>query len=859
LPESKSSVETGRAVELLREVTQLFRLPTAVKLQIIDAPITPMLWAVPGNPAIILPRQLADSLSDDGLRSILAHELAHFVRRDHWANWFALLVTTLFWWNPIVWFARRQFTATAETCCDALALDRLCVSRKSYATTLLTVVDSLTSTTRIRSAMCITFGEVHSLKRRFELIAEANVKAQVTTCGWILLAIGMACLTLMPARAQESSDPSLSPLNNGGEPVVAEVDEAPAPSDSTPMESKDSWIYHSTREQIRNSFRSKAGLGTGRGKTIGLIGGLANSREMKKVLPLAEEQARAITKLNSLVCEARARSWLTDAEYLDRDPADYKVYAARNEARRRDAIEHAKRLVTTGLLTEAQAAFVTHRDLRSRQWSTLYSKNVQELLGITESQKKKLEEVEYEYYKDFSKQEFDSGVKGVLTPSQLEKWTRLAAERTLPAEPPDLPSSAKPGSETPTKLENQSLIFRALSESLDAIGLSDNQKRLLGDLTEIAHDGLLWIRLRKPNLPASTGHVPPNDLARTKFLRHVEQFALLGILTEQQAERVLHAQTTKQMSMLFRDQTWPGNRVDDYLAGIGSLTRLRVWKEKLFLTKAQAEALNKLDKLVWEAHLQSWHAGADYLDTNPADYQEFIRRSHARRRGNIAHAESMVAVGLLTELQAAPVIQNTLSARRYWLNYLRDKPYLQDLVGITAEQQARLVRLGEGGRAQRAQLNWFPISNTPAEDKAFNDRIAEIQKATDAGIEDILTKDQMEILNRLAADLRSPAKQPDFFALSEDEAATIKFAELSPTFRILAKESEALQLSDDQKKLLKELQEVVRDGVFWIRLRTSSQKPEVQAKFLNHAEQVVLQGILTQFQADQLQGAIKKN
>ena len=98
-----NSAASGRGVELLREVSRIFNLRSAANLSIVDGPVTPMLWAVPGNSAIVLPRQLADLLGDDQLRFIIAHELGHFVRHDHWANLFGVLVTTLFWWNPIAW------------------------------------------------------------------------------------------------------------------------------------------------------------------------------------------------------------------------------------------------------------------------------------------------------------------------------------------------------------------------------------------------------------------------------------------------------------------------------------------------------------------------------------------------------------------------------------------------------------------------------------------------------------------------------------------------------------------------------------------------------------------------------------
>lgn len=199
------AVESERGTELLRQVARTFDVQAAVRLQVVDAPVTPMLWAMPGKPVILVPRPLMDSLSDDALRGIIAHELGHYTRRDHWANVFAFFVTTLFWWNPLAWFARRQFAEAAEACCDAMALERLPGSRRTYAETLLAVVDSLPHVASGRSVFGIPFGESRSLRSRFEMIADASVKARMTPCGWMVLAGGFAVLMFIPARAQDDA------------------------------------------------------------------------------------------------------------------------------------------------------------------------------------------------------------------------------------------------------------------------------------------------------------------------------------------------------------------------------------------------------------------------------------------------------------------------------------------------------------------------------------------------------------------------------------------------------------------------------------------------------------------------------
>ena len=232
-----SSVQAGRAAELLCEVSRRFGSRSTPGLSIVNGSITPMLWAGSGKATIVLPRQMADSFDDDQLQRIIAHELGHFVRRDHWSNLFAFMVTTLFWWNPVAWFARRELASAAETCCDALAVARLSGSRKSYAKTLLAAVDFVTLNKPLQPVLGIAFGESRSLRRRFEMLASANVRSDVSRTGWILLALGSATLMLLPARAQEKPAPSTSPTAVAGATVSADDSDASAsPVKSEPNE-----------------------------------------------------------------------------------------------------------------------------------------------------------------------------------------------------------------------------------------------------------------------------------------------------------------------------------------------------------------------------------------------------------------------------------------------------------------------------------------------------------------------------------------------------------------------------------------------------------------------------------------------
>ena len=330
------------------------------------------------------------------------------------------------------------------------------------------------------------------------------------------------------------------------------------------------------------------------------------------------------------------------------------------------------------------------------------------------------------------------------------------------------------------------------------------------------------------------------------------------------------ARETKDLSKQLRISRYQG-RTYDYVSGIGGFAQSRYWKKRLPLADVQANAIVKLDKLAWDARIQSFDADADHLDGNPADYREYMKRSKARRRDALEHASSMVVYGFLTEPQAAFVTQIKLSVPLYVPNVLRDSKYVQEQLGITEKQREMLVQAGKRGRQARAQFNWF--SADAKDQQAVYTAAEATQQATHAAAEQILTQQQRETLARLSAMRTLPAAPPNLPAFSSAEAAKIKLEELSPVFRVLARESNALELSAGQKNHLKQLEEVSRVGIWLIGVKDREEKAvsgnsgkqegdrveQTRKKFLRHAERVALLGILTERQAEHVGRLLKKS
>ncbi len=309
-----------------------------------------------------------------------------------------------------------------------------------------------------------------------------------------------------------------------------------------------------------------------RNTPIRCIGSLTRDRYWTSVLPLTEEQQKVIMALNHLVNEGRYQTRLTDAAAAaTADPTRREQLLAQSWDKQLEAIRHAIRLVSLGLLTEEQAAFVIQRDVELNGLSALYAdKNLVELIGLSADQKLKLEEAkakakatanantlmilafktdpksvkEYNIAIDHQKRVNDDAVRKILTPDQMAKWNQLTAKRSLPAKPPNATRSALSGAEAAgVHILDLSPIFHALAAQASALGLSADQKTHLKDLEDVTREGYVWIGRR--NLEGSSG---PEDAGenradrisriRSEFVKHAEQVALLGILSERQAEKL---------------------------------------------------------------------------------------------------------------------------------------------------------------------------------------------------------------------------------------------------------------------------------------------------------------------------------
>jgi beta-lactamase regulating signal transducer with metallopeptidase domain len=70
------------------------------------------------RPVLLIPRCLTEQLSREEIRSVLAHELCHLRRRDNLTYAIHLLVQTVFWFYPPLWWLGTRLLRERERACD---------------------------------------------------------------------------------------------------------------------------------------------------------------------------------------------------------------------------------------------------------------------------------------------------------------------------------------------------------------------------------------------------------------------------------------------------------------------------------------------------------------------------------------------------------------------------------------------------------------------------------------------------------------------------------------------------------------------------------------------------------------------
>jgi TonB family protein len=176
------------------------------------------------RPVILLPSAAILGLSTQQLEAVLAHEIAHIKRFDYLVNLLQLLVETLLFYHPAVWWTSARVRNEREFCCDDLAV-RSCGDALCYAR-------ALTKLERLRIvAPSMALGSTGgSLSYRIRRLLGVNTQEYGPSklTGVLALCLGLACIAVNVRYAHGQSQQPPAPEAH---PITARTVERDADRD----------------------------------------------------------------------------------------------------------------------------------------------------------------------------------------------------------------------------------------------------------------------------------------------------------------------------------------------------------------------------------------------------------------------------------------------------------------------------------------------------------------------------------------------------------------------------------------------------------------------------------------------------
>ena len=167
-------MSAGREVEILRTLERDMGFTTTLPLRCTESFLEPGIFGIV-RPVLLWPRAISERLTDEQLQAVLAHELCHLRRGDNLAALFHLVVQTVFWFHPLVWWIGAQLITERERACDEEVIRRGS-EREAYAESILKTCQFFVES----PLTCVSGVTGSDLKQRIE---EIMTKDSVSTPG----------------------------------------------------------------------------------------------------------------------------------------------------------------------------------------------------------------------------------------------------------------------------------------------------------------------------------------------------------------------------------------------------------------------------------------------------------------------------------------------------------------------------------------------------------------------------------------------------------------------------------------------------------------------------------------------------
>lgn len=187
------------------------------------------------KPVVLFPFAIVSGLPTEQLEMILAHEIAHVYRKDHWVNLLQSVAEIVLFYHPAIWWISSVIRTEREYCCDDIAL-RLTGNTLTYAKALVKLEESREAMTGL--ALAAT-GQKGSLFQRIERILDPTVQrsgSNKVLASLIIVAViftAGSSLALSNAAWLKDSKPLSGIFSHAQTNTEFEVSESTSPKEAT--------------------------------------------------------------------------------------------------------------------------------------------------------------------------------------------------------------------------------------------------------------------------------------------------------------------------------------------------------------------------------------------------------------------------------------------------------------------------------------------------------------------------------------------------------------------------------------------------------------------------------------------------
>jgi beta-lactamase regulating signal transducer with metallopeptidase domain len=223
----------------------LQKVPRVFQTAAIDGPLSLGPW----KPVVVLPSSMTRSLSDDQLRGLLSHEIAHIARGDHWFGLLQRLSLAAYWWNPLVHRISAELSSLREQICDDLAT-RGADSADGYAEMLVAIAERAVGGAPMIATLGIFERPGREFSQRVCRVLDANRRVvtimsrrmQFLVAGFLALMMCIASATAIrvqsadaaPAAVEKATVTESQGSENTADPLDSALEEMAKAEDTPP-------------------------------------------------------------------------------------------------------------------------------------------------------------------------------------------------------------------------------------------------------------------------------------------------------------------------------------------------------------------------------------------------------------------------------------------------------------------------------------------------------------------------------------------------------------------------------------------------------------------------------------------------